>query len=222
MFKRFGDRTFEGVGYGGIAQLALRGRNLSTARDLANLAWELAIHPHSEKDLICAARLQGEIALGLGDSTLAHERLTHALTHSRLINFVEEELPTLVALAEWHLRNDEFADARELLDQVWAPAARGPYPLWHADARNVLAQLERDLGHRDAAVEAATAAYRLAWCDGPPYAYHYGLTNARRHLQELGVPEPPLSPFDESKFERMPEVELNPKDKFWVDPTTLS
>ncbi len=67
------------------------------------------------------------------------------------------------------------------------PAERGPYPLLHADALNVLAQLERDQGRREAAVAAATEAYRQAWCDGPPYAYHFGLTNARRHLQELGA-----------------------------------
>jgi hypothetical protein len=78
-----------------------------------------------------------------------------------------------------------------------------------------------DLGNTSAATEAATAAYRLAWCDGPPYAYHYGLTNARRHLQELGVPEPQLPPFDERKFPPMPDVELNPKDEFWVDPDKL-
>jgi len=36
----------------------------------------------------------------------------------------------------------------------------------------VLTALERDAGNRDAAIEAATQAYRLAWCDGPPFAYH--------------------------------------------------
>jgi hypothetical protein len=95
------------------------------------------------------------------------------------------------------------------------------YPLLQADGRNVLAQLECDLGHRDAAIEAATAAYRLAWCDGPPYAYHSGLTIARQHLKELGAPEPQLAPFDERKFSPMPDVELNPKDDFWVNPDKL-
>jgi len=92
-------------------------------------------------------------------------------------------------------------------------------PLFHA--LNVLAQIERDEGNTKAAIAAATKAYTMAWCDGPPYAYHYGLTNARKHLQELGAPEPQLPPFDESKFEPMPDVELNPKDEFWVDPDKL-
>jgi hypothetical protein len=30
-----------------------------------------------------------------------------------------------------------------------------------------------------------------------------------------------LPPFDESRFEPMPDVELNPKDDFWVDPYKL-
>jgi hypothetical protein len=88
--------------------------------------------------------------------------------------------------------------------------------LLHADALNVLAQLERDQGRREAAVAAATEAYRQAWCDGPPYAYHFGLTNARRHLQELGAPEPQMPPFDAAKYAPMPEVELDPEDEFHV------
>ena len=104
-------------------------------------------------------------------------------------------------------RRSSCSQTRSITDeQIWEPAERGPYPLCQADACNVLAQLERSLGHRDSAIEAAMAAYRFAWCDGPPYAYHYGLINARRHLSELGVLEPQLAPFDESKFPPMPDV----------------
>ena len=94
-------------------------------------------------------------------------------------------------------------------------AERGPYPLFHADAFNVLAQIERDAGNYTAAVDAATQAYRLAWCDGEPFAYHRGLVAARKHLRELAAPEMP--PFDESKYEPMPEVEINPRDEFYVE-----
>ena len=41
------------------------------------------------------------------------------------------------------------------------------------------------------------------------------------HLAALGAPEPEMQPFDESKFEPMPEVEINPKDEYWVDPDKL-
>ena len=80
----------------------------------------------------------------------------------------------------------------------------------HADAYNVLAQIERDAGNHGAAVEAATAAYRQAWCDGPPFAYHWGLQTARAHLSALGAREPDLPPFDASKHEPMPDVEIGP------------
>jgi hypothetical protein len=30
-----------------------------------------------------------------------------------------------------------------------------------------------------------------------------------------------MPPFDESKFEPFPEVEINPKDAYWVDPESL-
>lgn len=162
-------------------------------------------------------RLRGHAELEIGNYSKS-ERLLHlALKNARAVNLVEEELPALTALAELHRRRREYDTARDLLDQVWDAAEHGPYPLLHADARNVLAQIERDQGNTAAAIAAATLAYRLAWCDGPPYAYHFGLTNARRHLQELGAPEPELPPFDASKYEPMPDVELNPRDEFYVE-----
>jgi len=186
------------------------------ALPLAQRAWVLAHVHRLERDFIRAARLHAEAALGLGDLTTATERLHHALTRARAVNYVEEELPSLTALAELHRRQQHYDTARELLDQVWTPTERGPYALIHADALNVLAQLERDQGHRETAIAAATKAYRQAWCDGSPYAYHFGLTNARSHLQELSAPEPVMPPFDASKYEPMPEVELDPEDEFHV------
>ena len=40
-------------------------------------------------------------------------------------------------------------------------------------------------------------------------------------MAALGAAEPELSPFSESNFEPMPEVEINPKDDNWVDPDTF-
>ena len=85
----------------------------------------------------------------------------------------------------------------------------------------MLAAIARAEGDKPAAIAAATKAYQAAWCDGPPYAYHWGLQRAKAHLAALDAPEPTLPPFDESKFEPMPEVEINPKDEFWVDPDSL-
>jgi tetratricopeptide (TPR) repeat protein len=197
-----------------LAQSALWLGEFASALSFANRAWELAHVQSLERDFISAARMQGEAAVGLNDLATADERLHHALTRARKVNDAEDELPALVALAELRRRQGEAKAARELLDDVWEAAERGPYPLTHADAYNILAQIERDEGNQTKAVEAATKAYRLAWCDGPPFAYHWGLEKARRHLAELNAPEPEMPPFDESKFEPMPEVEINPPDEF--------
>jgi tetratricopeptide (TPR) repeat protein len=204
----------EGIVNSFLVQRALWLGEFAGALSCANRAWELAHVLSLERDFIYAARAQGEVALGLNDLATADERLHHALTRARMVNFAEEELPALVAMAELRRRQEDAKAARELLDDVWEPAERGPYPLFHADAFNVLAQIERDAGNTNAAIEAAAKAYRLAWCDGPPFAYHWGLEKAKQHLKELGAPEPEMPPFEESKFEPMPEVEIDPDDEF--------
>jgi len=207
-----------GQGEGGVtsflAQRALRLGEFAGALSFANHAWELAHIRSYERDFILAARAQGKAALGLNDVATADERLHHALTRARMVNLVEEELPALVALAELRRRQGESGAAVELLEDVWEAAERGPYVLIHADACCVLARVEMEEGNREKAVEAATKAYELAWCDGPPFAYHWGLERVRRLLRELGAVEPELPPFDESKFEPMPEVEIDPADEF--------
>jgi hypothetical protein len=80
---------------------------------------------------------------------------------------------------------------------------------------NVLAQVERDAGNRVGAVEAAKKAYRLAWCDGSPFAYRWGLEAAKAHLTELGAPGPTdLPAFEESRYEPMPQVDIDSPHKF--------
>jgi hypothetical protein len=113
------------------------------------------------------------------------------------------------------------AGATVRLDDVWDAVARGPYPLYQADAYNVLADLEWTAGNPQAAIDAATRAYQAAWCDGPPYAYHWGLQTATGHLTALGAPEPDMPAFDKVAFEPLPEVEINPPDEHWVDPATF-
>jgi tetratricopeptide (TPR) repeat protein len=197
-----------------LAQRALWLGEFANALSCAKRAWELAQLMRLERDFIRVARVQGEAALGVNEFVTADERLHHALTRARMVNLVEEELPALVALAELRRKQGDLKAARELLDDVWEVAERGPYPLFHADACNVLAEVERDAGNDAKAVEAATKAYRLAWCDGPPFAYHWGLEKARALLRELGAGEPLMPAFDESKFEAMPEVEIDPADEF--------
>lgn len=212
--KAQSESQLEGVVNSHLALRALWLGDFGMALSFANRAWELAYIRNHERDFIRAARRQGEAALGLSDYDTAEERLHHALSRARIVNHVGEELPALVALAELRRRQGDLKAAREFLDDIWDAAERGPYPLFHADAYNVLAQIQRDAGNTTAATEAATKAYALAWCDGPPFARHWGLVNAKKHLLELDAPPPPLPPFDEAKFEPMPIVEIDPEDEF--------
>lgn len=168
----------------------------------------------------CLSRRAGQAAYGLGEFERADERLHYALTRARAVNAAGFELPALIAIAELETQRGNLASARDRLGEVWESAKRGPYPLAQADAFNVLADIEQSEGNQDAAIQAATNAFKTAWCDGPPYAYHWGIEKAKAHLSALRAPEPDLPPFDKSKFEPLPEIEINPKDNYWVDSAT--
>jgi tetratricopeptide (TPR) repeat protein len=211
----------DGLDCANLAEHALwRGKNVRAAT-FADQAWELAGVRRFERDFIRAALMQGRAAIGLRQLGRADERLHQALTRARVVNLVEAELPALIACAELALIRMTLEQARTLLDEVWEIAQRGPYPMLQADANNLLTEIARAEGDKSAAIDAATKAYKTAWCDGPPYAYHWGLEKAKAHLKALGAPEPEMPPFDESKFEPLPDVEINPKDKYWVDPDKL-
>jgi tetratricopeptide (TPR) repeat protein len=202
-----------------LAERSLWLEDLARAAALADRALDLA--EGHERHVVRAALRQGQAAVASGDLARADERLHLALTRARTVNSGEFELPALIAFAELELRLGDPAKAKASLEDVWEVAERGPYPLYQADAYNVLAAIARADGDKPAAIDAATKAYTAAWCDGPPYAYHWGLEKAKAHLAALGAPEPEMPPFDESKFEPLPEVEINPKDEYWVDPDKL-
>jgi hypothetical protein len=204
-----------------LAEMALWVGDLKKAEFWAQGSWRLAAVQRFERDFIRAALVQGRVALGADSLSQADERLHYALIRSRAANVVEFELPALIAIAELELKRGNPAKARASLEDIWEVAERGPYPLHQADAFNVLAAIALAEGDKPTAVAAATHAFKAAWCDGSPYAYHWGLQKAEAQLAALGASEPVLPPFDQSKFEPMPEVEINPKDKYWLDPASL-
>ena len=205
----------EGVAHAFLAEIALWHGEEKTALTECNRARDLATYHKYEVDFIRVGRLQGIAALrsSNGDFTIASAHLNDALTRVRSCQAVDEELATLIALAELHWRiggADHLDEARRFLDDVWRRADDGPYPLFHADALNILASIERAEGNLDKAREAGTEAYKKAWLQGPPFAYEYGLRNGEHHLNDLGVPLPQLPPYDDSLYEPMPDVEIIP------------
>lgn len=200
--------AYQPYDYQAICALWLR--EFRDAEWLANQAKAFCNERRYERGIIRAVRLHGEATLGLNNLMKANEDLPYALSRARAVNLVEEELPALIGLAELRWREGDLKTARQLLDEVWELAERGPYKLFYADAFNVLAHIERDAGTHAEAVKAAMRAYEQAWCDGPPFAFHWGLQQAQAHLAALDEPEPELLPFDASKYEPMPEIEIVP------------
>jgi tetratricopeptide (TPR) repeat protein len=221
IFEAQGNRQWVGLVSAYLAELELWAGGFAKAGIWAERAWGMAAIRRFERDYIRAALFQGRVALGVNASSRADERLHFALTRSRAVNSVDFELPALIAVAELELRRSRTAEAKARLDEVWEAAERGPYPCDQADAFNVLTAIALAEEDRKAAIVAAANAYKAAWCDGPPYAYYWGLEKAKAHLAALGAPEPEMPPFDESKFEPLPEVEINPRDKYWIDPDKL-
>jgi tetratricopeptide (TPR) repeat protein len=165
---------------------------------------------HYKRRFIRSLWLQGLAAMNLNKLSEAEECFHQALVEARERNQIGEEIPTRIRLAELRRRQGNAQAARELLEEVWEPAERGGFRLYLADAWNVLAQIESDAGHAKETIDAATRAYRLAWCDGPPFAYHWGLEKARAFLHKLRAPEPTLPRFDMEGREPMLDVEIEP------------
>jgi tetratricopeptide (TPR) repeat protein len=129
-----------------------------------------------------------ECDVHLGRLDAAVDTMLDVLREARAKGWVELELQALRPLADACRLRGDLATARALLDDLDEIAARGPYRLIQADAANIRALLtDTDVAARRAAAEQA---FRLAWCDGPPYAYHRGLERATRTLRELGAPLP--------------------------------
>ncbi|MBW4498701.1 MAG: DUF4062 domain-containing protein [Scytonema hyalinum WJT4-NPBG1] len=103
------------------------------------------------------------------------------------VNDFEKQLSSLNLLAESHLSEGRFGEARQLLGEVLLHL---DYRLIQADAFLILARIEETEGNREAAVSAANNAYKKAWCDGPTYVYHQVLEEAKSLLDQYGRPYP--------------------------------
>ena len=211
----------EGVVNAFLAQKALWLEDFDGAFLCANRALEIG--ESLEKDtnhadlhgavkiLTAAARMKGE-ALIFKDE--GEELLLYALKRAREIEFTEEELPALRALSLLEMRRGNFAKARWFLQESWELAERGQFLLYNADSYNILANIELAENNRKKAIEAARKAFDLSICDGVPFAYRRGLEDTGNLLENLGASVPEIKICDETRFEKMSEIEINPNDEF--------
>jgi hypothetical protein len=142
--------------------------------------------------------VHSEARLQLGEVDAAIDELHVMLVEAREKSWHKEELQIRRVLAEAYRRKGAFAAARDVIDDFWGLARRGPYRLLIADMYNVLAEVERDCGNLPEAVEAASEAYRQAWCDGPPHAYKRALDKVKALLDSFRSPYPEPPPRDTS------------------------
>jgi tetratricopeptide (TPR) repeat protein len=195
----------------------LRTGNFQSAKKIAEASLKLANYWQHEHNIIYAERLYGSIAVAAKAYDAASQILQQALVRSRIAGILEEEIAILIMLAELQRQNGDLDAAREYLSAVWGPIKESEFLLHQVDALNVLTQIEQDAKNHDGAAVAARDAFRIAWCDGTPFSYHWGLNKAKEHIRDLGIAEPEMPPFDQNKHELMPTVEVNPKDDFYVE-----
>jgi tetratricopeptide (TPR) repeat protein len=145
----------------------------------------------------------------LGERERAQEMLNDALVLAREMRLADGEAGLLIQLGGWNARDNHLSAARRFAADALQVAEHGQLRLRQVDAINLLSSIERACGNQGEAASRAAQAYRLAWCDGPPFSYEQGIRQARENLAAAEEPEPEgLPPFDPST--QMPELTTVP------------
>jgi len=135
--------------------------------------------------------LRGEWHLARDEPARAAASLAEVVRMAREVGGVAARAEALLALAR--LRAGERSDARgeaDRLSQRWTSLA--------------IAELWRELGDRDRAVEDALSAHDWAVADGEPYVRRYDLDRTRALLSELGAELPEVPRHDPSTVRPFP------------------
>jgi tetratricopeptide (TPR) repeat protein len=157
---------------------------------------------------IHAMSLSGALSTARGQHERAYEQLNDALVVSRRVKNLDCEIGVLTQLAELNATMGRLGEARKHSADALQLAEHGELRLRQADAMNVLSRIEHLAGNRDTAASAAIEAYRLAWCDGPPFSYDWGIRQARQNLAAVNEPEP--TDLDVYTPIEMPELKSAP------------
>ena len=185
---------------------ALEQGDLESAKELAERAIRRAEELDRIRPLIYAKRVQAAVAMRENRLQEAEELLHATLKAVRKIECGDEEVSCLIDLAEVSRLKGNLTAAVDFLEDVWDPVLEGGYRLSHASAALTLARIESQR-RPAAAIAAADKAYRLAWCDGPPFAFAIVLSAAAQVLQELSAPVPRDLPlFTSFGDETVPDV----------------
>jgi hypothetical protein len=147
---------------------------------------------HSRRFVKSLHELRGEWHLRRGELSSATEQLGHAVRMAREAGGDDVFCAALLALAR--LRARERFDARSEAERLSKAGPRS----------TAVAELWRELGDRDRAVDHALLAHE--WCvgDGEPFVFRHQLDRARALLTELGAPLPEVPKYDPAKAKIYP------------------
>lgn len=189
------------------AQLKVWKGDFEGALEIAEYSATLA-DEGNHHHLVRSIRLQGTAHLCLGNIEQAHNLLHQALTQSRTASMVVEEIPCLINLVDIYREQGQTTKAHALLPEIEEMIQRGDYQLYQVDMALSAAQLALAEDDAQAAHAYARMAYEIAWADGAPYAYVWGLNQAADLFNTLGLALPELTDFKMPDRPELPDIEL--------------
>jgi tetratricopeptide (TPR) repeat protein len=189
------------------ALAALRQNDIPGAQAFAERMATISAESGMPRARVQAMAISAAAAEAQGEHDQAYDLLNEALVIAREARMPDTEAGLLVQLGYWNARAGRLDAARAHAADAQHVAERGQLRLRQADAVNLFSSIERARGNRHESAAAAAEAYRLAWCDGPPFAYEWGIRQARENLAAAGEPEPSGLP---ARSVQMPELEIAP------------
>jgi Domain of unknown function (DUF4062) len=173
-----------------LGLMALRQGDVKSAQAIRDQIFEKAAADSHPLIGLHARTLGAAVAHAQGDLDHAGQLLGDALIVARQTRNSDNEAGLLIQFADVNADLRRLDEARSNIADARHLAEHGQLRLRQADAMNVLSRIEYLAGNRAAATSAAIEAYRLAWCDGPPFSYEWGIRQARQNLAAVGEPEP--------------------------------
>jgi tetratricopeptide (TPR) repeat protein len=142
-------------------------------------------HQHAWEQLTLGVAL-----LQTGDHDAAWQELAACKHTASSFGYIIVECFALPYIAELELERGQLEAALETLDRYREIDRHNAYKPSAAEACRVRARCELARGARGAAIDAATSAYELAACDGPPFTAAGALARARQVLNDCNAPVP--------------------------------
>ena len=170
-------------------------KGIESAREAMRIAEDI----RNEESIVRSMLVLASIETAVSKPKQGIARAREALVRARQMRSPLCECLTLLALAHIYVINGDDDAATNHLDDIWEPVARGPLRVIEGEALALFAGILTRSDREEEAADYALRAYRIAWSDGPPYAYKKLLDTCTRLLRTLRIKPPAdLEEFDDS------------------------